>query len=339
MLPAIVKTDNPKTMTTEFGKIKPVDIKTIWRNEPQNFTPWLGDNLNVLGELIGLDLDLISREADSGDFSLDLLAKDLSTNRTVVIENQYNSTDHKHLGQLITYASYHKAGVIIWLAEEVREEHRAAIDWLNNNTGENIDFFAVEIDVIQIDDSKPALNFKLKAYPNEWQKSSIHTATGDTSPTMNSYKTFFQTLIDELRTKHKFTNAKAGQPQSWYAFTTGVKGFQYGLSFAKGEKVRVDLYIDTGKAEENKAILKALESEKELIEKEYGMKLEWELLENKRASRVAIYRPGSIDEDTQTLSEIKDWSIQQLLNFKKTFGKRLNNLLENKQLLVTQGLQ
>jgi hypothetical protein len=94
-------------MPTEFGKIKTVDIKSIWENEPQNFTPWLGDNLNVLGELIGLDLDLITREAKVGDFALDLLAKDLSTNRIVVIENQFNNTDHKHLGQPITYASYH----------------------------------------------------------------------------------------------------------------------------------------------------------------------------------------------------------------------------------------
>ena len=186
-------------MTVNFGRIKSVDIKTIWENEPQKFTPWLADNLDVLGQLIGLDLELVSREAEVGDFWLDLLAKDLNTNRTVVIENQFNSTDHGHLGQLITYASYYKAGVIIWLAEKIREEHRAAIDWLNNNTDETINSFAVEIDVIQIDDSKPALNFKLKAYPNEWQKSAVKVGTNETSPTMNSYKVFFQTLIVAIR--------------------------------------------------------------------------------------------------------------------------------------------
>ena len=315
----------------DFGTIKIVDIKTIWENEPQKFTPWLADNLSVLGELIGLDLDFTSREAEVGDFAVDLLAKDLSTNRTVVIENQFNSTDHKHLGQLITYASYYKAGVIIWLSEKIRDEHRAAIDWLNNNTDGNIDFFAVEIEVIQIDNSKPALNFKLKAYPNEWQKSALNTRTGETSPTMNSYKTFFQTLIDELRTKHKFTNAKVGQPQSWYSFSTGVRGFQYSVSFAKGERVRAEIYIDTGKAENNKSIFREFESQKQNIEKEFGNSLKWEILEDKRASRVAIYRQGSINEDTTTLIEIKDWCIRQLLIFKKVFAKRLETVANRQQ--------
>lgn len=310
-------------MTAEFGKIKKVDIKSIWKNEPQDFSPWLADNLIVLGELIGLDLELISREAEVGDFSLDLLAKDINTNRIVVIENQFNSTDHKHLGQLITYASYYKAGVVIWLAENVREEHRASIDWLNNSTAENIDFFAVQIKVIQIDNSKPALDFLLKAYPNEWQKSSIKPTSDESSPTMNSYRTFFQSLIDELRVKHKFTNARAGQPQSWYSFSSGVKGFIYGASFAKGERVRTELYIDSGKAEENKSIFKELEKQKENIENEFGEKLHWEILESKRASKITIYRPGSINEDTETLTEIRDWCIDKLLKFKKVFSGRL----------------
>lgn len=310
----------------EFGKIITVDIKTIWENEPQKFTPWLSDNLSVLGELIGLDLDFISREAEVGSFAVDIIAKDLSTNRMVVIENQFNATDHKHLGQLITYASYHKAGVIIWLSEKIREEHRSAIDWLNNNTSENIDFFAVEIEVIQIENSKPALNFKLKASPNQWQKTSIRSEADEISPTMNSYKTFFQTLLDELRTKHKFTNAKAGQPQSWYIFSTGVRGFQYSVSFAKGEKVRAELYIDNGKAEDNERHFQELEKDKQSIETEFGAKLEWEYLEGRRASRIAIYRPGSIDEDTATLTEIKDWSINQLLTFKRVFIKRLEGM-------------
>ena len=205
----------------EFGQIKKVDIKSIWKNEALNFTPWLADNLDKLSDLIGLDLELTSREAEVGDFSLDLLAKDLSTNRNVVIENQFNPTDHKHLGQLITYASYYKANVVIWISEEVREEHRSAIDWLNLNTNDDIEFFAVEIEVIQIDNSKPALNFKLKANPNEWQKSNKKSEQTENSPTQNSYVAYFQNLIDELRVKHKFTNARAGQPQSWYSFSAG----------------------------------------------------------------------------------------------------------------------
>jgi hypothetical protein len=307
----------------DFGQIKKVDIKSIWKNEALNFTPWLADNLDKLSDLIGLDLELTSREAEVGDFSLDLLAKDLSTNRNVVIENQFNPTDHKHLGQLITYASYYKANVIIWISEEVREEHRAAIDWLNSNTNDDIEFFAVEIEVIQIDNSKPALNFKLKANPNEWSKANKKVEQTGNSETQSSYMTFFQNLIDELRVKHKFTNARAGQPQSWYAFSTGVRGFVYGTSFARGERVRVDLYIDTGKGERNKEIFRQLREDEEQIHKEFGDKLEWEELPDKRATRIATYRQGSIDEDSKTLTEIKDWAIENLLRLKKVFEGRI----------------
>ena len=141
---------------------------------------------------------------------------------------------------------------------------------------------------------------------------------------MNSYKVFFQTLIDELRTKHKFTNAKMGQPQSWYHFSTGVKGLTYAVCFSRNEKVRTEIYIDTGKAEDNKNIFRKLENQKQSIEKEFGAELDWQILENKRASRIAIYREGSIYEDTTALIEIKDWSIEQLLTFKKVFAQRLS---------------
>lgn len=315
----------------EFGKIKTVDIKSIWKNEALHFTPWLADNLDKLSDLIGLDLELTSREAGVGDFSLDLLAKDVATNRNVVIENQFNPTDHKHLGQLITYASFYKANVIIWISEHVREEHRSAVDWLNNNTNDDIEFFAVEIEVIQIEDSKPALNFKLKANPNEWQKSNKKSEQTEITGTQNLYVTYFQNLIDELRLKYKFTNARAAQPQNWYTFSTGVKGFVYGTSFARAERVRTELYIDTGKGERNKEILCQLKASQAEIEREFGESLEWDEMSEKRAVRIAVYRQGSIEDDSKTLVEIKDWAIERLLKFKAVFENRIKAFKETQK--------
>lgn len=310
----------------DFGQIKKVELRNIWKNEATDFTPWLADNLDKLGELIGIELELVRREASVGNFYLDLLAKDIGRDRTVIIENQLEPTDHKHLGQLITYASFYKADVIVWVSQSVQEEHRSAIDWLNNNTNDKLEFFAVEVDVIQIDNSKPALNFKLKAFPNEWQKSTTITSDGDTD-TMTAYRKFFQILIDDLRNKHKFTNAKVGQPQSWYAFSSGTRGIIYGASFARGNKVRVDLYIDTGVAETNKQIFATLQADKENIEQQFKSQLEWEELPNKRASRIAIYRDGNINDDSQTLEEVKNWFIDNLLQMKRTFGDRLPKLI------------
>lgn len=312
----------------DFGQVKKVELREIWKHEAIDFTPWLADNLEKLGERIGLELELITREASVGSFYLDILAKDVGRNRIVIIENQLEPTDHKHLGQLITYASFYKAEVIVWVSQFVQEEHRAAVDWLNNNTQEKLEFFAIEVEVIQIDDSKPALQFKLKAFPNEWQKSTHNSADNSQNYTVTqaAYREFFQKLIDDLRNKHQFTNAKIGQPQSWYSFSSGRTGIIYGSSFAKGNKVRVDMYIDTGSAEKNKRIFATLQADKDIFEKKFMDKLEWEELPNRRASRIAIYRDGSINDDTQSLEEIKNWMIDKLLRMKKTFSDKLSRL-------------
>jgi hypothetical protein len=305
-----------------FGELKKVNPREIWLNEATHFTPWLCNNISELGKVIGLELEITNREAGVGDFSLDILAKDITRNRVVVIENQLEPTDHKHLGQVLTYAAGFDAGVVIWVAQQIREEHRQAVDWLNQNTSEKLEFFAVEIDIIRIDDSKPALNFKLKAYPNEWQKTTIASAS-IVSDTMVAYKNFFQKLIDELREKYKFTNARIGQLQSWYAFASGVNGIIYGASFARGGKVRTEVYFNKSQSEFNKQIFDEFFSQKESIESEFGEELTWERLDDKQASRIAIYGPGSIDMDSHQLDELQNWIIKELLLFKKVFGPKL----------------
>ena len=313
----------------EFGKISKVELRDIWKKEATDFTPWLAENLDKLSELIGIDLEIETKEAPVGNYSLDILAKDVGRDRTVIIENQLERTDHTHLGQLITYASYYKADVIVWISQAIQEEHRSAIDWLNNNTNEKLEFFAVEIEIIKIDDSKPALNLKLKAYPNEWQKSMKGAQVEETEKNV-AYREFYQKLIDNLRDDHKFTNARKGQPQSWYNFSSGTTGLTYAVSFAKGNRVRVELYIDTGDAETNKNIFAKLKDDKVNIEQQINEKLEWEELPNKRASRIAVYRDGNISDDSQTIEEINKWCIDKLLQMKNIFGSRIPDLLNLK---------
>jgi hypothetical protein len=311
-------------MMREFGQLKKLNLRNVWAKEAYDFTPWLADNLQKLGEALGMDLELETREASVGDFSLDLLAKDLGRGRTVIIENQLTATDHDHLGKLLTYAAGFNATAIVWIAESIREEHRQALEWLNQRTDENTEFFGVIVEVLQIDNSKPAFNFKPVVFPNEWQKTKNRAASAITSKG-EAYRAYFQELIDELRDKHKFTGARVGQPQSWYSFSSGVKGFYYGASFAQGGRVRVEVYIDPGEWEQNKKVFDTFLNEKERIEQEVKATLEWERLDDSRASRIAIYRTGSITSDQATLQEIRFWTIEQLLNFKKVFGPRLKS--------------
>ena len=320
-------------MTTayELAKIESVDLREIWPNEAADFTPWLAENLSDLGSVIGLDLELQAQEAPVGDYALDILARDVGSGGEVVIENQLVTTDHRHLGQLLTYAAGFDARVAVWIAREFKSEHREALDMLNRRTGEETQFFGVEIQLLKIDGSRPAPNFRLVAYPNEWRRRTA-TATGATagvSPRMERYRHLFQALMDTLREEHRFTNARSAQPQSWYHFSAGhAQRIQWAVAFGQGRKVRVGVYIDNVDGDWNKRLFDKLHDQRLSIESELGEPLDWERLDDRRASRIAVYRTGSIDDSNDSLEEIRHWMVERLLKFRDVFGPRLDDLVK-----------
>jgi Domain of unknown function (DUF4268) len=313
-----------------FGELKKVPLREMWPHESSDFTPWLAANIDELGLAIGMELELIEREASVGDFSLDLLAKDLGSTKTVIIENQLTQTDHDHLGKLLTYAAGFSASIVIWISEAIREEHRQALDWLNQRTDSDTLFFGVVVEVIKIDESKPAFNFKIAASPNEWQKSkSSRTPRASISTKGEKYRNYFQLLIDELREKHHFTGAKAGQPQNWYSFSSGISGITYGANFSQGGKARTEVYIDLGDQDKNKQVFDLLQQKATLIENELGHNVAWERLNDKRASRLALYINGNIDDSDAELETVKNWHIDKLLKLKKHLGSRLKEAVKS----------
>ena len=134
--------------------------------------------------------------------------------------------------------------------------------------------------------------------------------------------------MDTLREEHQFTRARKAQPQGWYSFSSGTRWFTYGANFAAHGRVWVELYIDSGEEEPNKRAFDRLEQEKERLESELEATLEWERLEHRRASRISIRRPGSIDDSQETLEEVNQWMIDKLLAFRRVFGPRLPELVE-----------
>jgi hypothetical protein len=310
--------------TYELGKLLRVDPRNVWKHEALDFTPWLVEHIDELGEVLGLELEVVGREHAVGDFSVDIKARDVGRNKVVVIENQLEETDHTHLGQLITYAAGLEAGVVIWVSREVREEHRQALDWRNRGEGATTEYFGVVVELLQIDDSKPAVNLRVVASPNDWVRGTMRARTTDEpSGIYTLYQQFFQQLIDELREKHRFTNARAGQPQSWYSFTSGTTGFTYAFSFAAGGRLRAEIYIDRGQRDQNVAALEALRTDKSALEEAFGEPFDWELLEGKRACRIAVYRLGSIKDSTESLEAYHRWAVDRLLRFKRVFDSRL----------------
>lgn len=313
----------------DLGTLVRQDPRQVWPSEASHFTPWLADHLDRLSEILGMELELVQRESGAGDFSIDILAHDLGQKRNVVIENQLETTDHGHLGQAITYAASADAGVVVWVCREFRDEHRAALDWLNRGLSATTEFYGVVVEVLQIDDSRPAVNFRVVAAPaGRSLRRAGPVEAGEASERGLLYQGFFQRLLDELRDKHKFTNARAGQPQNWYSFRSGVSGFSYSAAFKKGNRLGVELYIDFGDENQNLAALRALREDAAEIEKSIGERLSWEELEDRRACRVALYREGSIRDPQDTVDEYLDWTIEKLLAFRTVFGPRIRKIAD-----------
>ncbi len=316
-------------MSFDLGKLDRVELRSIWPDEARNFTPWLSENIDRLAEVLGMDLELIDVEASVGDFAVDILARDLGTGYDVVIENQFGSTNHDHLGKIITYAAGFEAGTVVWLSETIREEHREAIEWLNERTDHNTQFFAILVELIRVDDSKPAFNLRPVVFPNEWKRARVSRKERSVSPRAEKYRNYFQVLLDDLRVAHRFTNAKVAQPQSWYTFTSSISGVVYGASFAMGDRVRAEIYIDLGDYDKNKKVFDRLLESKLDVEKQFGEALEWERLDEKRASRVAIYREGSIEDHDKKLADYHEWHIEMLLRFEKVFLPFLKSMQDS----------
>ena len=161
-----------------LGQLSRVEARVVWAHEAHNFTPWLRDNLALLADTLGVGIEPVGSEFRVGIFSSDIVGRTIPDGRTVVVENQLEPTNHVHLGQLLTYASGLDARIIVWLATQFRDEHRQALDWLNAHTTEGVDFFGVELELLRIDDSAPAVHFKLVAQPNEWAKATRATVQG-----------------------------------------------------------------------------------------------------------------------------------------------------------------
>ena len=308
----------------ELSDIHNVDLRDIWENEAKDFTPWLAENISKLGEVLRLKLELRDTEVPVGPYWLDILAHDLEGDRPVVIENQLETTDHDHLGKLLTYASGYDAHVAVWIAKEFKDEHRQALDWLNQRSDENTEFFGVEVELWKIDDSRPAVHFRLVATPNEWRKQTVSNARVAVSERRIRYKEFFQGLIDSLVEKN-FTGPRTARPEYEHRFASGFSSVNYRARFDWEGNPRVALYIERDKAW-NKDVFDKLLGDKEFVESKIGESLEWDRMDNQKASRITVMRPGSIDDAQETLEEIQDWMIDKLLKFKQVFGPRLKDL-------------
>lgn len=295
-------------MKTTLGTIKKIDdLRSVWPHEAHDFSKWLAkeENLTLLSDTIGIDIVLEELESAVGGFNVDLYATEEGTGRKIIIENQLEDTNHDHLGKIITYASGKSAEVIVWIVKRARDEHRQAVEWLNQHTDSNIGIFLLEIELWQINDSPYAPKFNIVERPNDWAKS-VKAVEG-ISDTKKLQLEFWQAFTEYAFAKKDFSQrfkARKAAPQHWYDLSLGKSAYHLGFTVnTQKKRIGAEIYID-----DDKELFNRFKESQAEIEAIFGSKLEWR--EASKACRILALAPGDIKKGSDAWPAMFDWYIE-----------------------------
>lgn len=306
-----------------LGKLTEVDIRELWEHEQYDFSEWLSQEQNIeyLNEILGLSLTDIKKEVFVGAYRCDLVAKDEMSDTTIIIENQLECSDHNHLGKIITYASGLNAKVIVWIVKEAREEHRSAIEWLNNITDPDLNFFLIEIHAYKIGDSVPAPKFEVIEEPNGYRKNTkVGNVLIEPSKILQEHLMFWNQFNDVVIANNSPFNVKKATNRHYYNINIGTSKAKISIClYDKKLQIGVELYIF-----DNKDLYDSLYVCKEEIEKELTFALDWQRLDNKKASRIKHYINGLNFDDHSNYNELMLEIIEKVKIMKKVFTKYIN---------------
>lgn len=312
-------------MNNMLSKLRKLDLRKVWKHEALDFTNWLAekDNLDALSEAIGVDIKLIETEASVGKFNVDILAEEDLTNKKIIIENQLESTNHDHLGKIITYASGHDAKIIIWIVKDTRDEHQKAVEWLNDHTDEEISFFLIRIELWQIDDSKPAPKFEIVVSPNEWAKAIKANPNKNELTNTKLQQLDFWSKFKEFAKNKNMNITHSPRPQHWYNVSIGSSDCHITLTLnTREDRIGCEIYIDR-----NKDLFHHLVNEKDLIEKELNQKVEW--VDAAKASRIKVYKDVEDLFSEDELDNNFTWLLKNANLFQKVFSKHIKSYKNN----------
>lgn len=304
---------------TTLGMLKRIDLRTGWETEDRHFTPWLAQkqNLQILGETIGIELELEAQEQEVGPFRADILCKNTVDDTWVLIENQLEKTDHKHLGQLITYAAGLEAVTIVWISSKFTQEHMAAIQWLNKITDGNFRFFGLEVELWQINDSLPAPKFNIIAQPNDWS-SDVTRAAKKIEYNMDERNAlqyeYWSSFVNYLK-EQSDTKCRTPRARGWFDFPIGKANFFIRLSITtQAQKISAGVYLYRNMKDK----FDALYARKTEIEAIFGHPLEWENNPDKETAVIKTEKRADINNKSDWLKQ-HEWLKEALEKLDTTF--------------------
>ena len=282
-------------MDNKLGKLERVALREAWPHEAADFTPWLAqdDNIALLSEALGMELAVDAQEKDVGPFRADILAKDVQSDRFVLIENQLDKTDHGHLGQLLTYAAGLQATTLVWIARDFTEEHRAALDWLNAHTEEEVQFFGVEVQLWRIGQSAKAPRFAVVSKPNDWSRSVSLAARKvgleDLSETKQLQLEYWTAFRDYVLTHSSIIRPQKPYAQHWADYHLGHSDYHLS-AFVNTRDKRIGVLLNV-KGPFAKEHFHQLLHDKDAIEAEIPGPITWRELPDQKWSTVTTNHP------------------------------------------------
>jgi len=310
--------------SVELGRLEKVDLRVAWTKESTGFTPWLGqsENINVLGAAIGMELEVVAQEKNVGPFRADLLCKDLSNPAVeswVLIENQLERTDHTHLGQLMTYAAGLQAVTIIWVAREFTDEHRAALDWLNQITSETIRFFGLEIELWRIGSSPVAPKFNVISKPNEWSRT-VAPGTSGSDERGQLYLSFWEGFHKVIKENGAGVKAPPKpRPDPWMDIRIGRSdSYLCAILFRRRTSglIKVSLILHDEQAHDQ---FRFLESHKAEIEESFGEALLWDYQPDRQRCRIDAVKEGLSLDNPKDWPAMEAWFKDNLIRMQALF--------------------
>ena len=303
-----------------IAKLTELELRELWKNEERDFSAWMAkeENIEYLNEILGLTLTDVKREERVGSYECDIVAKDDETGFNIIIENQLENSNHDHLGKLITYASGLNANVIVWIVKKARDEHRSAIEWLNNNTGNNINFFLIEVHAYRIGDSDPAPVFQVIEEPNGFIKNMNHTSGSSSNNKSQSERLIFWNQFNDLLAEKNYPiNKRKATNRAWYDVSIGSSKTHITMELInKDGYIRLGLYM-----QDDKDWFDKLYSNKEQIEQELCFELEWQRECKSTVSRIYYNLYGLNFDNKDNYDVLMNQMIAIVVKMREVFRK------------------
>lgn len=301
-----------------LGKIKEVDIRSVWAHEQYDFSKWLAeeDNIRELGETLNLSLTDVNTEQFVGSYRCDIICKDELTGKTVLIENQLEQTNHDHLGKIITYASGLDASVVVWIVASARDEHASAVEWLNKHTDDDVSFFLIEVHAYTIGDSAPAPMFKIIEQPNDFVKTVKALAEkGELNERQKQVLNFWTQFNDVIDERGRPFNKHKASTDHWYTVAVGSSKCYISIDLVNKEhKIRVGLWIN-----DDKELFDYFHENKAAIEEAMGSELDWDRLNNRKAAVICTTIIGLNYSKQKNYHELMEKTIDTVIAMRAAF--------------------